>query len=123
MDEIAEVIFRVFLDEHATPREKVKIIYVGGDDGTRLKLDDFVRPAFVLKTGDGYEFRDGRYRDKETGRACTVVAVKIVSVEGDVATATIEWRQSRLGAGGKAYRLKKANGGWAIEKVIGSFAA
>ena len=123
LDGIVTAVFRVFLKQHATAESEVRIYYIGGDDGARVKLSDFASPSYSLKVGQGYEFRDGRYRDKETGQLCKVVALKIVSVDGEVATATVEWRQALLAAGGTAYQLKKKNGVWEIEKVVGSFAS
>jgi len=123
LDGIVTAVFRVFLKQHATAESEVKIYYVGGDDGSRVKLSDFASPSYALKVGQGYEFRDGRYRDKETGQLCKVVALKIVSVEGEVATATVEWRQGLLAAGGTAYQFKRKSGVWEIEKVVGSFAS
>jgi hypothetical protein len=123
LEAIVTEVFRLFLKQHATPESEVKTYFVVGDDGGRVNLDDFTSPSFRLKAGPGYEFRDGRYRDKETGQPCKVVALKVVSVEGETATATVEWRQALLAAGGTAYQLRKNNGVWEIEKVVGSFAS
>jgi hypothetical protein len=120
---IITAVFKTFIAQHDGDKSGVNIYFVGGDDGGRINLGDFASPSYVLKTGKGYEIIDGIYRDKDTGKICRSVSLKIVSIDGDIAIAAVAWRQSLLGGGGISYRLKKDSGGWRIEKIVGRFAS
>lgn len=119
---VAEAL-RFFLREFVTPVDEVKIFYVRVVGEVPVSLEEFAGAAYRIKTGTQYEFQDGRYRDKESGQLCYVVALDVVHIEEEVAVVSVAWIQASTAAGGIAYQLRKTNGKWQIEKKLGTFAA
>lgn len=63
-------------------------------------------------------FRQGQYRDKDTAQPCTKVVIGVMSVDRDVATAVVGWRQGYRAAGGTRYQLRRESGVWRVEKIL-----
>ncbi len=123
LDSIATEVFREFLRQDRTPEDRVRVYYLGGNDGFRVDILQFATPRLVLKRGNGCKTTKDGDREADTGRPCAIIHIRILSIQQRTATAAVSWHEGPAGAGGISCELEKKDGAWMVESVTDVFAS
>ena len=94
--------------------QDVVFLSTAGIDPKSVVLAIAAERRKIFRFGDGAEWRDGRWIERATGRACVRLSINGQFLDAHEANVSVLWSASSTGVEGWSYRVKKWPWGWRV---------